>query len=138
MPLLDHLVGAAGQGQWDGDAERLCGFEIDDLLDFSCLLDRQISRFCTFGNTSGLPPHESAAAEARRARRAPQRGVHPDHVAGEIEGRSARASLVGGRVDLNEIVVRAVPDVAAAARISPTHAVAMVLFIVALLDRSTG
>jgi hypothetical protein len=30
MPLLDHLVGAAGQGQWHGDAERLCGFEIDD------------------------------------------------------------------------------------------------------------
>jgi len=30
MPLLDRLVGAAGQEQWHGDAERLCGFEIDD------------------------------------------------------------------------------------------------------------
>jgi hypothetical protein len=50
---------------------------------------------------------------------APQRGVHPDHVAGEIEGRPARASLVGGRVDLNEIVVPAVPDVAAFRRDDP-------------------
>jgi hypothetical protein len=56
MPLLDHLVGAAGQGQWHGDAERLCGFEIDDLLDFSCLLDRQIGRFCTFGEHERLTP----------------------------------------------------------------------------------
>jgi hypothetical protein len=30
MPLLDHIVGTVGQGQWHGDAERLCVFEIDD------------------------------------------------------------------------------------------------------------
>jgi hypothetical protein len=29
-PLLDHLVGAAGERQRDGDAERLGGFEIQD------------------------------------------------------------------------------------------------------------
>src|SRR5262249_32325118 len=38
--LLDHLVGAAGKGQWNGDAERLGGLEIDVKLDFGYLLDR--------------------------------------------------------------------------------------------------
>jgi hypothetical protein len=38
--LLNHLVGAAGKWQRNGDAERLGGLEIDVKLDFGYLLDR--------------------------------------------------------------------------------------------------
>jgi hypothetical protein len=37
--LLNHLVGAAGKWQWNGDAERFGGLEIDVKLDFGYLLD---------------------------------------------------------------------------------------------------
>jgi hypothetical protein len=38
--LFDHLVGAAGQRQRDGDAERLGGLEIEDQFNLCGLLDR--------------------------------------------------------------------------------------------------
>jgi hypothetical protein len=40
--LFDDLIGAAGQGQRDGDAQRLGGLEVDEELDLGCLLDRQV------------------------------------------------------------------------------------------------
>jgi hypothetical protein len=40
LSLFDHLVGAAGQGQWHGNAKRLSGLQIDVQLDFGCLLNR--------------------------------------------------------------------------------------------------
>src|SRR5262245_35539517 len=40
--LFDHLVGAADKRQRNREAERLCGLEIDDQLDFRRLLDRQV------------------------------------------------------------------------------------------------
>jgi hypothetical protein len=42
--LFDRLIGAADQRQRHGDAERLRGLEIDDQLDLSGLLDRQVGR----------------------------------------------------------------------------------------------
>ena len=39
-PLFDYFVGAADERVWDVDAEGLCRFQINDQLDFSCLLDR--------------------------------------------------------------------------------------------------
>src|ERR1700747_171726 len=42
---FDDLIGAAEQRDWKGQAERLGGLEIDDQLDPSHLLDRQIGRF---------------------------------------------------------------------------------------------
>src|SRR5262249_25225869 len=51
---LDHLVGAAGQRQWDSDAKRLGGLEVDDQLDFHHLLNRQVSRFGTFENPPSI------------------------------------------------------------------------------------
>jgi hypothetical protein len=36
--LFDHLVGAAGKWQRNGDAERFGGLDVK--LDFGCLLDR--------------------------------------------------------------------------------------------------
>src|SRR5262249_50521808 len=41
--LLDHLVGGAEQCGRNGEAERVCGLEIDDKLEFGRLLDGQIA-----------------------------------------------------------------------------------------------
>jgi hypothetical protein len=40
--LFDHLVGAREQRRWHSNAKRLGGFHIDDKLETSWLLDRQI------------------------------------------------------------------------------------------------
>jgi hypothetical protein len=42
--LLDHLVGAADQRQWNGKAEGLGGLKVHDEFNFRGLLDRQIGR----------------------------------------------------------------------------------------------
>jgi hypothetical protein len=46
-----HLVGAAGQRQWDIEAERLCGLEIDHKLEFGRHLHRKVSRLLALQNT---------------------------------------------------------------------------------------
>src|SRR5262245_43997832 len=55
--LLDHLVGAAQQRERNGDAERLGGLEVDDQLDLSGLLNRQLGRLLAF--------EDAASVEAR-------------------------------------------------------------------------
>src|SRR5258708_17333542 len=40
--LFDHLVGAGEERRWHSNAKRLGGFHIDDQLETSWLLDRQI------------------------------------------------------------------------------------------------
>ena len=37
--LLDHLVGTAEKRDWEGDSERLCGFEIEGQFNLRCLHD---------------------------------------------------------------------------------------------------
>src|SRR6266699_2082016 len=51
---LDHLVGAAREGQRHGDAERLGGLEVEDQLDFRGLHDREVSRLLAFENAAGV------------------------------------------------------------------------------------
>ena len=51
---LDHLVGAAGERQRDGDAERLGGLEVQKQLNFRALLDRQLARLFAFENAGGV------------------------------------------------------------------------------------
>jgi hypothetical protein len=41
-PLFDHLVGAREQRGRNGEAERLCGLQIDYQLELGRLLDRQV------------------------------------------------------------------------------------------------
>src|SRR5450759_980007 len=41
--LFDHLVGAGDQRQRDGEAERLCGFEVDRKLELRWLMHREPS-----------------------------------------------------------------------------------------------
>ena len=40
--LFDHLVGACEERRWHSNAKRIGGFHIDDQLETSWLLDRQI------------------------------------------------------------------------------------------------
>jgi len=58
--LVDHLVGAAGERQWDREAECLGGLEVDDQLDFCGLLDRKIG--------GPLALENPTAVEARQLR----------------------------------------------------------------------
>src|SRR5215813_5444109 len=53
-PSFDHLVGAGGQRQWDSDAKRLGGLEVNDQLDLHHLLNRQVSRRGTFENPPSI------------------------------------------------------------------------------------
>src|SRR6476660_5920326 len=46
--LFDHLVGAGEERRWHSNAKRLGGFHIDDQLETSWLLDRQIGGLGAF------------------------------------------------------------------------------------------
>src|SRR5512143_1545970 len=45
--LFDRHVGLGEQHRWHGDAERLCGFEINDEFELSWLHDGQVGRLRT-------------------------------------------------------------------------------------------
>src|SRR6266404_8044680 len=47
-PSLNYFIRAHHQRLWDGDAERLCGLDIDDQLDSGRLLDRQVGGLGAF------------------------------------------------------------------------------------------
>ena len=49
---FDQLVGAREDRCWHSDAERLRGLKLDDQLDFSGLLDRQVGGFLAFENSA--------------------------------------------------------------------------------------
>jgi hypothetical protein len=51
--LLDHLVGAGEERRWHSNAKRIGGFHIDDQLETSWLLDRQIRRLRPAQNSLG-------------------------------------------------------------------------------------
>src|SRR5262249_54777367 len=51
---FDHLVGAGGQRQWDSDAKRLGGLEVNDQLDLHLVLNRRARRFGTFENPPSI------------------------------------------------------------------------------------
>jgi hypothetical protein len=47
LRLLNYLVGAAKEGDWQRDAKRLCGVHVDHQLNFRRLLDRQVGGLLT-------------------------------------------------------------------------------------------
>src|SRR5262249_41592052 len=78
----ENLVGAAGQRQRNGDAERTGGLQVDEHLDFGGLLHRQIARLATFKNSPSIDSNEAMCF----------RNVGP--VAHQTSGLSERAPLV--------------------------------------------
>src|SRR5207344_868441 len=52
--LFDHLVGTAQERDWNGKAECLGGLEVEEQLDFSGLLNRQVGRLIAFENPAGV------------------------------------------------------------------------------------
>jgi len=54
--LLDHLVGAAKERQRNDETERSCGFEVNDQLDLSDLLDRKAAGSFTLENSTRILP----------------------------------------------------------------------------------
>src|SRR5215471_18425665 len=60
MPqLFDHFIGAILYRLRHGDAERLRGLEVEQQLDFACLLDRQVSGLLALENTADVPASET-------------------------------------------------------------------------------
>src|SRR5438876_3168307 len=56
---FENLVGAAGQGQRNGYAERTGGHHIDVQLNFSCLLNGQVSGLFTSKNAPGIDARQA-------------------------------------------------------------------------------
>ena len=54
---LDHLVGAAEQRDWEGEAERFGGVHVDDQLDLHRLLDGEVGRLFTIENPACVDAH---------------------------------------------------------------------------------
>src|SRR5262249_8613610 len=79
---LETLVGAAGQRQRNGDAERTGGLQVDEHLDFGGLLHRQIGRLAAFKNSPGIGSDEAMCFS----------NVGP--IAHQTSGRSELAPLV--------------------------------------------
>src|SRR5277367_5057768 len=63
---FDHLVSGCEQGRWHSEAKCLGGLEIDDKLEISRWLDRQISWFCSFENLPDVDA--SLTIQGREAR----------------------------------------------------------------------
>ena len=62
--LFDHLVGAAEQSDWESEAERFGGLEVEGQLNFCHPLHRQVGRPFALKNPAGidtgLPPNHHA------------------------------------------------------------------------------
>src|SRR4029453_8182760 len=56
---FDHLVGAILHRLRHGNAERLRGLEVEEQLDFACLLHRQVGGFLALENTADVPASEA-------------------------------------------------------------------------------
>ncbi len=61
-PLFDHRVGAAEQGNWQHETERLRGLQIDDEFDFRGLLHQQLAWFLALQESSGVKAADAALA----------------------------------------------------------------------------
>ena len=57
--LFDHLVGAILHGLRDVNAKRLRGLEVEEQLDFACLLHRQVGGLLALENTANVPASEA-------------------------------------------------------------------------------
>jgi hypothetical protein len=56
---FDHLVGAILHRLRDDNAERLRGLQVEEQLDFACLLHRQVGGFLALENTANVTASEA-------------------------------------------------------------------------------
>jgi len=54
LRLLNDLVGAAEQREWEGDAKHSGGLEVDDQIDFCPPLHRQVRRLFALENAASV------------------------------------------------------------------------------------
>jgi hypothetical protein len=52
--LLDDVVGDGEQARWNGETERLGGFEIDDQIELGGRLNRKVLWLCTSKNAVNI------------------------------------------------------------------------------------
>jgi hypothetical protein len=67
-PLLDHRVGGGEQCRRNGEAERRCGLEIDDKLEFGRLFDGQVGWIGAFEDAIDITSRAPTARMLMRVR----------------------------------------------------------------------
>jgi hypothetical protein len=65
--LFNHLVGAAEQSDWESEAERFGGLEVEGQLNFCHTLHRQVGRPFGWGARSGFAHWTSGVGAALRS-----------------------------------------------------------------------
>ena len=104
--LFDHLIGAGEQCGWHGEAERLCGLEIDDQLDFRGLLDRQVGCLLPLENPAGVDADltvcvRATASVANQATSCGELAIHVDRGHRVADRKCGELSSANSEISIN-------------------------------------
>jgi hypothetical protein len=88
--LLDHLVGASEQRDWEGEAERLGRLEVDHQLELDWRLDWKLARVRALEDAIGIDRRAPKLAE--RVNSVGQQAADFSEETGPLDGRDTVAS----------------------------------------------